>query len=105
MASHTTDSNTRPTRPPEPPVVSAQDDAIVLSQRGGQHLPGHDALREPHHHSERSDTTTSTCRLRLTCEIASWISMLPTLSTTHYNVRRFRGCAWWVGFLVVTRST
>ena len=38
MASHTTDGNTRPTAPPEPPAASAHDGAIVLSLVGGQQL-------------------------------------------------------------------
>ena len=37
MASHTTDGNPRPMAPPEPPVASAHDGAIILSLVGGQH--------------------------------------------------------------------
>ena len=43
MASHTTDGNPRPMAPPEPPVASAHDGAIILSLVGGQQpstLPG-----------------------------------------------------------------
>ena len=38
MASHTTDGNPTPMAPPEPPVASAHDGAIMLSVVGGQHL-------------------------------------------------------------------
>jgi len=36
MASHTIDGNPRPMPPPEPPVASAHDGAIVVSLVGGQ---------------------------------------------------------------------
>jgi len=36
LTSHTTDSKTRPTKPPQPPTRSAHHDAISLRQHGGQ---------------------------------------------------------------------
>src|SRR5664279_4006103 len=63
------------------PGASATLTVPRTGQAGGP--ARHDAPREPHHHSERSDTTSSHLSShRLTYEIASWISMLPTLSTT-----------------------
>ena len=40
MASHTTDGNTTPAAPLEPPTGSAHDGAIVLSLVGGQQVGG-----------------------------------------------------------------
>src|SRR5664279_4379604 len=60
------------------PGASATLTVPRTGQAGGP--ARHDAPREPHHHSERSDTTPSTCSLGVPPATSpSWTSILPTL--------------------------
>ena len=77
-------------RPFGPPLTPGVCDLDSPKNRAGQeacpdmtrranHTP---SLRASRHHLIHMSSH------RLTCEIASWISMLPTRSTTHYRVSR-----------------